>query len=228
MPVVRYHGMWLGLLWCLHSHADFEHCELGTGKDFRMDVQLVWSRDGRRWERHPQRPTFLPNSVPVRDAYDWGRIRTADNLFEVGDEVYLYYEGETSVHTPGAAATQGANLRNFCLATLKRDRFVSIDATADGGYMLTKPLAYPGGRLHINARTKGDGFVKVAVREASGVRDGEWPEGFRFDDARPFAGDSLDAVMAWTGGDALAAFPSPVMRLHFWLEDAELYSFWFE
>lgn len=84
------------------------------------------------------------------------------------------------------------------------------------------------GRLHINARTTGpDGFVRVAVREGRGVRDGEWPQSWRFEDSIPFHGDSLDHAMNWKEHDALDAFPDGVLRLHFWLENAELYAFWF-
>ena len=226
MPVVRYNDLHLGFLWCLHAHAEPERCELGTGKDHRMDIQLTWSRDGRVWERHPQRPTFLPNSPGVKGAYDWARIRTAADIFLVDDEVRLYYEGETSVHTPGDATTRGANLRNFCLATLPHDRFVG--AGANGGFMLTRFLAYPGGKLHINARTGTDGFIRVAAREALGMRDGEWPEGFRFDACRPFSGDTLETTLTWEGHETLASFPANAMRLQFWLEDAQLFSFWFE
>ena len=228
MPVVRYNDLYLGFLWCLHTHADPDHCELGNGKDHRMDIQLTWSRDGRTWDRHPKRPTFLPNSPGVKGTYDWARIRTAADVFLIGDEVHVYYEGETSVHAPGDATTRGTNLRNFCLATLRRDRFVSVGASSSGGLMLTRPIAYPGGKLHINARTGANGFIRVAAREALGVRDGEWPEGFRFDDSRPFSGDNLDAILTWEGHETLASFPANAMRLHFWLEDAELFSFWFE
>ena len=74
--------------------------------------------------------------------------------------------------------------------------------------MLTKPLKYPGGKLHINSKTASDGFVRIAVREASGVRDGEWPEEWRFEKAVPFSGDSLDQVMTWQGAQTLGSLPS--------------------
>ena len=150
-------------------------------------------------------------------------------MIDVGDEVYVYYGGRPYLHSPGAAKDKKDTPRSIVLATLKRDRFVSIDATDDGGYMLTKPIAYPGGKLHVNARTTSpDGFVRVAVREGHGVRDGEWVQDFSFDRSQPFSGDSLNAVMTWEGNDTVGSFPSEVLRLHFWLENAELYSFWFE
>jgi hypothetical protein len=104
-----------------------------------------------------------------------------------------------------------------------------MEADSDGGYMLTRPLAYPGGRLHINAKTTPKGFIRVAVREGRGIRDGEWREGWGFQNSVPFSGDSLDHLMEWEGRVDLSAFPGDgVMRLHFFMEGAELYSFWFE
>ena len=94
--------------------------------------------------------------------------------------------------------------------------------------MLTRPLAYPGGKLHVNARTESDGFIRVAVREGEGVRDGEWHEAFRFEQSTPFTGDSLDHVLTWEGAQTLESFPSRTLRLHFWMEKAQLFSFWFE
>jgi len=226
MPVSRYRGVYLGFLFCLHMHPDREQQVLADGRDFKMDTQLAWSRDGIRWERHPARPTFLPVSAPFQGAYDWGFATGMANIIEMDDEVRIYYGGREYLHGPGV---KGADTKShICLATLRRDGFVSVDADDNGGYMLTRPLAYPGGRLHINAKTAGDGFIKVAVREGQGVRDGEWPEGWRFEDSAAFTGDDLDAPLAWAGSASLKSFPSRVLRLHFWMEKAELYSFWFE
>ena len=128
------------------------------------------------------------------------------------------------MHNPGTAKSKKDDSRCICLATARQDRLVSVGAGESGGYMLTKPLKYPGGKLHINAKTAADGFIKIAVRDAEGIRDGEWPEEWRLDQAVPFSGDSLDYVMRWKHGKSLAAFPEGVLRLHFWMEKADLYS----
>ena len=70
--------------------------------------------------------------------------------------------------------------------------------------------------------------IRVAVREGHGVRDGEWPEAWHFDQVVPFTGDSLDETIQWRHGKTLKAFPSQTLRLHFWMEQAQLFSFWFE
>ena len=227
MPVCYYHGVYLGFLWCLHMHPHAETETLGNGKDFRVDTTLAWSRDGINWQRHPQRPTFIPNSPPYDGAYDWGFALGMPNIVEMDDHLRIYYGGAESLHGPGLQQCAEA-AHHLCLGTLRPDGFVSIDAGQDGGYMLTKPIKYPGGKLHLNVRTASDGFVRIAVRESSGVRDGEWPKEWRFEKSVPFSGDSLDQVMSWQGAETLNSFPSQVLRLHFWMEKAELFSFWFE
>ena len=229
MPVSRYRDMFFGYLFRLHVHPRFEQGEmLPDGRDGKMDTELAWSRDGVTWERHALRPAFIPNGPPTEEAYDWGHAQGMANLIEDGDEIRAYYGGRAYLHSPGRAYSDPMR-RGICLATLKRDRFVSIHAGDDGGFMLTKPLAVPAGArgLHINAATTSNGFVKVAVREGDGARDGEWPEGWRFDQSVAFSGDDLDGAMHWNNGDALSAFAGKTIRLHFWLENADLFSFRF-
>ena len=227
MHVTRYHGVYLGQLLRLHMHPHFETQKLGDGKDFKMDTELAWSRDGIHWGRHPDKPEFIPTGNS--SACDWGMAMGMGNIIEMDDHLRIYYGGWPALHPPGSpAADEEPFGAGICLATLRRDGFVSIDAGIDGGYMLTRPLTYPGGRLHINARTKGDGFIKVAVRDGEGVRDGEWPEDFRFEEAVPFVGDSLSHQVTWRRTETLDSLPGAVVRLHFWMENAELYSFWFE
>ena len=180
------------------------------------------------WQRHLQRPIFLPVSPPRNGRCDWGWAVARTNVVEIGDDLFIYYEGREYLHGPGHYRRDFMR-STICLATLKRDRFVSLGTDTDGGFMLTKPMACPGGRLHLNAQTEADGFIRVAVREGKGVRDGEWPDAWRFEKSDPFTGDSLDHVMTWQGDDDLGSFPGEgVLRLHFWLENARLYSFWFE
>jgi len=104
---------------------------------------------------------------------------------------------------------------------------VSLDAAREG-YVLTKPLLMPGGRLHLNAQTDPGGFIRVALRRGDGVTDGDWLEGWNYDQVRDFTGDSTDATVRWAKGDDMNALNGRAVRLHFWLNKAKLYSFWFE
>lgn len=224
MPVTEYHGIYLGFLMTLYLHPDWDVRRMD--KEYQMDTQLAWSRDGIGWERHPQRPIFIDTGSMNHKSCDWGQARGMANIIEKGEDVYIYYGGIERLHTPGF---HGADQRShICLATLKRDRFVSIDAGEREGFILTKPFRHPGGRLHINAKTATGGMVCAAIREGAGVRDGEWPEQWRFDRSIPFTGDSLNATMQWKDAADVASMEGQVIRLHLGMIKTELYSFWFE
>ncbi len=206
-------------------------------KEFHVDIQLAWSRDGILWQRHPARPIFLPNGT--FGSHDWGQVYVHQGIIEKGDKLYLYYNGNKHLHLPGPSTS------TFNLATLRKDGFVSLD-TPGTGYMLTRPLSCPGGRLQINAKTKPGGFIRVAVRNGDGVKDGEWLDGWRFDCAAPryykegataqrgegegpvFTGDSTAAVLEWKGKANFDSLKGRSIRLHLWMQNAELYSFFFD
>ena len=227
MHVCHYHGAYLGFVKRL-DYDEHEGRMLDNGKDFKMETELAWSRDGIQWQRHPQRPVFLPVSPSREGACDWGIATCLSEVIERDDDLLIYYEGRAHMHRGCFRLAEDPLLSHICLSTLRRDGFVSMGATSDGGCMLTRPLAYPGGNLHINAKTASDGLVRVAVREGRGVRDGEWQDDWRFEKSVPFSGDSLDHVMAWNTDKTLESFPDSTLRLCFCMENADLYSFWFE
>ncbi|MEW6753852.1 MAG: hypothetical protein AB1505_23155 [Candidatus Latescibacterota bacterium] len=221
MPVSRYQSMYLGLLQNLYAHADHDHVK--PAKSHEVEVQLAWSVDGIAWERHPERPVFIPTGPLRAGVPDWGMVFALNEIVDVGDRAWVYYSGCEGLHTSVVPGRR----RNLCLGAVRRDGFVSLDAPREG-WVLTAPLRCPGGRLHINACTQAGGAVQVAVREAEGVRDGEWPPEWSLDRAVPFTGDAVDHPVAWQGQQDLSAWAGRSMRLEFRLLRASLYSFWFE
>ena len=143
-------------------------------------------------------------------------------IVEKGDQLYMYYRGADTLHVP-----QPRDGGEFCLAILRKDGFVSLD-TPGTGYMLTKPLLCPGGRLHINAKTEPGGFIRVAVRRGDGVNDGEWLEGWGYESGVVFSGDKVDATVPWHEKKDFGELKDQAIRLHFWMEKAQLYSFWYD
>jgi hypothetical protein len=222
MPVTRYQGVYLGFLQMFYTGEDAADPVMAA-KDLKIDIQLLWSRDGIRWERHPARPIFLPTGSP--EGYDWGMVFVMQGLPERDGKVHVYYNADNAFHI-GAQVAKGRT-GQLCLATLRRDGFVSLDAPKEG-YMLTRPLRAAGSKLHVNARVAPGGFVKIAVRRGDGVRDGDWIEGWNFAEGPVYRGDSIDAVLEWKGRSDFAALGGQAIRLHFWMKSAELYSFWFE
>ena len=100
----------------------------------RLVVELIYSRDGLNWNRMPHRETVL--DVGPDGSYD--RINQSPALGEpivVDDRMYVYYAADTRYHDGG-----GENHGNICPGTLRRDGFVSMDATPHAGVLTTKPL----------------------------------------------------------------------------------------
>lgn len=202
----------------LHNHYFDRNVRLA--RMLTTDAQLTWSRDGIHWSRHPKRPLFLePGHIP---SYDWGMVRIGKGLIEREDELWLYYAGGACLHPPYPGRQW-----HLCLAKLRKDGFVSIDAGDRQGSLLTRPLRCPGGQLHINAHTKPNGSVRVAIRRGDGEHDGIWLQDFGFDQSQTFTGDSINHVVRWSSDANTARLENQSIRLHFQLENAELYSFWF-
>ena len=217
MAVDEYHGVCFGFLQMFYFQ-DYDH---KLEKSAQIDIQLAWSRDGKTWERHPERPVFLETGHPP--AYDWGMIFVEQGIIERDDRIFIYYRGDEQLHVamPGQYG-------NFCMAELRKDGFVSRDAGTEDGYMFTKPILCPGGKLKINARTGAKGFVKMAVRRGDGEADGEWLPGWDFPDCRPFSGDSVSGDLGFHGKDNMDSWKGRSIRLHFWMKDAQMFSFRFE
>jgi hypothetical protein len=231
MTVDRYQGLFLGFLMVYYrSDADIPVQSLRERhsasdeypKELQMENQLAWSRDGLQWSRHPSRPVFLPTGRKY-SASDWGLVRKGTGIVERGDELYLYYQGADRIKkTPFTDRYGDWSLH---LATIRKDGFVSLESRGDG-FVLTVPVTHPGGRLHVNARTSRGGWIKAGVRRGDGIRDGEWVEGMAFERSVAFEGNSTDHIMEWVGGADPRQLQGEVVRVHFWLSDASLYSFW--
>jgi len=91
----------------------------------------------------------------------------------------------------------------------------------------TSPKSIPITRC-FPVKTRPGGFIRIAVRRGDGERDGDWYEGLNFDEGVEFRGDSTGEVVNWKGKDSLDSLEGDAIRLHFWMQKAELYSFWFE
>ncbi|MBM4437920.1 MAG: hypothetical protein FJ029_11965, partial [Actinobacteria bacterium] len=176
--------------------------------DNTLDMYLHHSRDGLHWQRFTEHRPFVPRGAP--GAYDSVDLETPNQPFEVGDELWFYYGGMRVHHDwwiygqqqgldvpeasdPGLAQ----NGHHLCLATLRRDGYVSLDATVREGYVETKPLFSTAPHLFLNARCGRGGYVRV---EAMDIWNNVW-SGFGGADAVTFTGDSVRHRGAWTGGD---------------------------
>ena len=132
----------------------------------------------------------------------------------VGDELWLYYGGWNGHH--GDAVREG----KIGLATIRLDGFVSMRASDEEGWLVTRAedLAEPD--VQINAKVESGGFV---VAELLDQTDRVVP-GFSRDECTPFTGDSVRHRVTWK----LKAFEESQARgkkIRFHLKNADLFSY---
>ena len=166
-------------------------------------MRLAFSHDGMIW-RHPRgRPAFIEGGPP--GSPDAGFITSQGNIVDVGEDQYLYCFGSKVDHGFGILPDfrldpnipfedQERNSTPF-VAKFKRDRFASLASTYRARFDVEiGPVQ--GKELRINAVTRGDGVIKVAIAEQSiplhlCPRKSEFLPGFSFEDCVPFVGDSV-------------------------------------
>ncbi len=205
-------------------------------------IQLAMSRDLENWSRLGERQPFIePSGIEHGRVavYDRTQILAAGRPIVRADELWFYYSGlkwrdpiyeRNADGTPRDPATlteeDRADLEDgwgaICLAVLRRDGFLSMDAAGDG-YLLTKPLQVTGERLFLNVSASAGG-AQVEIMAA----DGEPIPGFTREEADPVTVDSVRLPVSWRGRASIAALAGRPVRLMIHLESAQLYAFWTE
>ncbi|MBI5092914.1 MAG: hypothetical protein HZB26_10790 [Candidatus Hydrogenedentes bacterium] len=181
--------------------------------DTHLDQQLTYSRDSVHFERVGDRTPFIPCG-PVGS---WDRFNSSlatNPPVEVGDELRFYYGGRTYRHGPYNGPDKGDMGGAIGFASVKRDRFVSLEASFDGGQIITKPVRLENPVLHLNVKSD---FGRIIVRVVD-------PSGATIAASKPVTVDSLDARVEWESGSAPK--PDAAVKLHITLQNALLYALW--
>ena len=237
MKIMPYEGVYIGLLEAYHGQTDQPIPADKLWMD-KADTQLTFSRngltwtrvgpegaiphhqleqDGRDWTRITREATVLPYGKHGQD-WDWGSVYAFQPPLVVGDQIRIYYLGNTTRH--GGVRYHGdTESSGVGLATLRLDGFVAVQA-AKAGTLTTRPLVFIGDELEVNADAEG-GTIRVEVLGP----DGRVIEGFGREDCKPLTTDSVRHVLEWNGNRDCHPIQGRPIRLRFHLERAELYSF---
>ena len=120
-------------------------------------------------------------------------------------------------HMPGSDT--GPREGFIGIGTIKKDRFVALEASFDGGTVLTKPVFINGNTLYINANAK-FGSIDVEVLDITGT---------------PLAGFSttiedknMVSIPVVFSGKSVSDLVNLPILLRFTLRNAQLYSVWAE
>ena len=190
-------------------------------------TELAVSRDLVHWTRVDQGEKFIPLSpVEGEKNYDIAQIGAANYPVIQGGEIWFFYTGAKwrvhPIYLEHQVSTIGQDCCAVCLAKLRLDGFVSLDAGSEGGAVVTKPLTVDGRSLHINVQAQG-GEVRAEVLDAA---TNQALPGFSAAESIAAQGDHLDAELRWRHSADLASLSGRSVRLRFLLRNGSLYSFW--
>lgn len=221
--IFRYEGLYIGIPAMHHRHT--ERPPPPADDTFFHVLQLTSSRDLKDWKRLGDGQPWVDISPLESGAYDTKCILPPSAPLLIGpdgadpesaDELWFYYTGCKAEPAPDRFA--------ICLAVLRRDGFFSLDAGEAEGVLLTKPLIWRGSSLWLNARAD-KGELRVEVLDEAGTL---LQEGWSREGAVPIVEDGVRIAVAWQSSEDLAELIDQVVRLRFYLRDAELYAFWSE
>jgi hypothetical protein len=223
MGLFRYEGLYIGLPAMYHAVGSIPNYPNTDG--FHL-IQLVCSRDLKNWQRLGNRKTFIGPSRIDSGAYDLTQILPPSAPVVRGDELWFYYTGlkwrssfkyigkypKGKVELiPGRDRDGGA----ICLAVLRRDGFISLDAGEQEGQIVTKPFTVSAGNFYLNADAS-DGQVQVEVLGKQGQVVAK---------SEIVKGNQLRHKLKWIQGD-LFSLKGKNASFRFTLKNASLYSYW--
>lgn len=187
----------------------------GFLEPFRMNdfihTEMVVSRDGVHFDRLPGRPKLI--EYGHEGSWDDEMIFASPSWVEVGDEWWIYYTGWDGPHeSPGRNGAVG-------LAKIRKEGFISLRGPRGGGVVCTRQLRWPSGDLVVNAdATQGLLRVRVSDEHRKPIA------GYDHADCQPFRGDQRAHRVSWNDR-SIAELTGQVIRLEFYLQDADLYTF---
>lgn len=186
------------------------------GEETRINWELLSSRDGRAWSR-PLRELFFA---------DAGRATWRHQVFKVFANPPIERDGRLLIYYGGKTGRVPLEIGDdpfqaLCLATLRKDGFVSLRAGRQPGEVVTKPLKLKGPSLSLNYAARSGGSVRVEIQSV----DGSPTEGFALEENDALKGDHLDRLVTWNGRGGIEDAAKSEVRLRFVLRDADLHSF---
>jgi hypothetical protein len=185
-----------------------------------IDIELMTSRDGLRWERNFRDEFFLARSTA--GLFDSRSIFTNSTPVVLDDQIRFYY-GAYNQSPVGGVKSEPGQRSGVGMASIPRDRFAGIRPVERSEQVTLKmPLEHVGQvtlkprdlqpvrGISLNAdATEGEIRVELLTEGGHRVRQ------FTRDDAVPLTGDALSHRVAWKDR-ALADLPAGryMFRLH--------------
>ena len=208
LGLFRYEDLYIGTPAMFHSNDNRWNSD-----GFHL-IQLVCSRDLKTFHRLGNRGTFIGPSPMGQGAYDLTQLISPSAPLIREDELWFYYTG---IRYRTAPKDGPPNAGAVCLAVLRRDGFVSLDAGEREGTVVTQPCRLPGCQLFVNVDAPQGELLVEVLDEAGGV----------LARSQPLSGNLLRKPVRWKEGD-LTRLTERTVTFRFTLRNGQFYSYWIE
>jgi len=224
MAIMPYQGIYIGFPLIFNPSGPSR----GNNDGLNL-TELSVSRDLHKWERVANRELFLGLE---KWKWDGSNYATAQNLItgrpiiKDDGEIWIYYNGLRFREYPQYPSNKmndflqtHKSMSGICLATLRADGFVSLDAK-NQGIVITKPIKIDKSKsIHINVDST-NGYLAAEILDPISM---EPLSGYTFENCEKISEDSTDKKINWNTNDKI---DNDIVRLKFILEKSSLYSFW--
>ena len=224
MPIMPYEGIYVGFPVVFNPAGAIP--EPWGNFTAINQVELAVSRNLYDWQRVANRDVFIGVQPWDGVSYETMQMLTCGRPHVHEDrEIWVYY---SALRFRGPRELWAQPYQEYfddigalCLAKVRLDGFVSLDADRSGT-LETSPFDLEGGSLMVNADASG-GRISAEVVDA---QTGDALPGLTEDECEPVRGDRLRGRLSWSGASELS-HDRPV-HVRFTLENARLYAFWLE
>ena len=126
-----------------------------------------------------------------------------------------------SIYVNQDYAQPTAHIRRY---KLRIDGFVSVNAGYGAGFFRTKPFRFSGDSLFINFSTSAAGSIKIEIQDEYGIP----LNGYGLEDCNLIIGNEIKKIVSWKDNSNLDKITGKIVKLNFFLKDADLFSIKFE
>jgi hypothetical protein len=189
-----------------------------------VDVRVAVSRNNRAWNWISRQPII---ELGPPGAWDSGTIYAGPNLVHLPDgRLVLPFSGLLKTHNEGYPYELDSTppQTRIAWATWDDGRLAGLEARERGEFWTQKLGRFEGTQIAINARTRRNGRVEVALHEPRGAKGTLPLPGYGFEDGVPFSGDEIWKPLEWKTKKDLSELRGKELVLHFRLTAAKVFA----